>query len=308
MWEGFIPHSNPLLPILEAAVPTSWKAVTDPRREVDLEIGSVYPSKIEIFSSLVKGTVLRGRPNNPVDVREAYSPPGKSANAQIGIWYTPENRRPPNSGWDAYLSFDPDSWPHNAYLPFWQLNSDLFGGRGRGLLGESLEIDTMTEARDARPSKRDKFCCAIIRNPDPVRLRAISALEQVGRVDVFGPYARRPVPSKAEVLRKYRFALVFENDLYPGYVTEKVFDAWQCETLPLYWGLDSHGYLNKKAILNLADMTGPDEWLQRVTELESDPTLLDEMASRPILLSRPSPHSVLDLIRATLEIGAASPS
>lgn len=301
MWEGFDPFANPLLAILETSLPGTWEVVTENRREVDLEIGSVYPRRVEVLGSLTKATIFRGRPSNPSDVREAYLPPGKAANARAGIWYTPENRRPPASGWDGYLSFDPDTWPRNTHLPFWQLNSDLFGGRGAGLLGESLSIDRLVESRDSATSRRRGFCCAIIRNPDSVRLAAIEKLNQLGMVDVFGPYARRPVPSKAEVMRDYRFALVFENDLYPGYVTEKVFDAWHCGAIPLYWGIDAHGYLNPEAVLNMANMSGPDELVDHVARLESDAELLDYTASRPILSVRPSPEPVRQLIRNVME-------
>ena len=302
MWEGFDPYGNALLPILEASLPEAWEVVTDSRREVDLEIGSVYPRRGEILGSLAKATIFRGRPSSPSDVREAYLPPGKAANARAGIWYTPENRRPPASGWDGYLSFDSDTWPRNAHLPFWQLNSDLFGGRGVGLLGEPLSIDRLVEARDSATSRRRGFCCAIIRNPDPVRIAAIEKLSRLGPVDVFGPYARRPVPSKAEVMRQYRFALVFENDLYPGYVTEKVFDAWHCAAIPLYWGIDAHGYLNSQAMLNMADMSGPDELVGHVALLESDLELLDHVASKPILSARPSTDAVLHFVREVMKM------
>ena len=300
MWEGFDPYSNPLLPILEASVPGAWQVVTDKSREVDLEIGSVYPRRVEVFGSLVKATIFRRGPSGPADVREAYLPPGKAPNARAGIWYTPENRRPPDSGWDGYLSFDPDTWPRNAHLPFWQLNSDLFGGRGSGLLGEPLIIDRLLESRNAVTSRRKKFCCAIIRNPDPVRLNAIEMLNQLSQVDILGPYARRPLPNKAEVPREYRFALVFENDLYPGYVTEKAFDAWHCGAVPLYWGIDAQGYLNSEAMLNMANMAGPDELVAFVARLESDSELLDYVASQPILSVRPSSNAVVQMIRRVM--------
>lgn len=300
MWAGFDPHRNPLLSILEAAVPGPWEVRTDSWDEVDLEVGSVYPRRSEVISSIAKSAVKRGLIRTPVDVREDLELPGKSPSARAGIWYTAENRRPPLRGWDAYLSFEPDSWPNNAYLPFWQLNSNLFGGSGTGLLGDTLRVADMNRSRLVRTSERRGFCCAILRHPEPVRMRAIESLSRVGPVDVFGPLARRPVPSKDAVLRNYRFALVFENDLYPGYITEKPFDSWHAETVPLYWGLDRDGTINPEAVLNMASMSGPDELVERVAEMEGDPQLIDDMASTPILQSVPSPNGVLELIRNTL--------
>lgn len=41
---------------------------------------------------------------------------------------------------------------------------------------------------------------------------------------------------KIETLRSYKFNLCFENVSYPGYITEKIFDALIAETIPVYWG------------------------------------------------------------------------
>ena len=300
MWEGFDPLSNPLLPILRAAHSGPWVVVSDGRREVDIEIGSVYPTRWDLGKGIAASAFSRGPLRSPLDVRESFQTPGKSPSARVGIWYTAENRRPPSEGWDATLSFDSGGWPSNAYLPFWQLNSDLFGGDFEGLLGETLRIDSLTRHRAVASAARGGFCCAILRNPDPVRLRAIELLQHIGQVDVFGPLARRPLPSKASVLRQYRFALVFENDVYPGYVTEKAFDAWHCGAIPLYWGWDSAGSLNPKALLNMAEMSGPLELAERVAELERDFDAIEHMASLPLLRHRPDPGPVLKVIRSAL--------
>jgi hypothetical protein len=34
----------------------------------------------------------------------------------------------------------------------------------------------------------------------------------------------------------YNFVIAFENVDYPGYITEKIMDAFQAGTVPLYWG------------------------------------------------------------------------
>ncbi|CAE8650562.1 unnamed protein product, partial [Polarella glacialis] len=39
-----------------------------------------------------------------------------------------------------------------------------------------------------------------------------------------------------ELLQPYRFALVFENKLVPGYVTEKIVNAFLAGSIPIYWG------------------------------------------------------------------------
>ena len=300
MWSGFNPHYNPLLPILESAMQTSWKVVTSPAKDVDLELGSVYPSRKELAWAIGGAAVRRGVLRSPADAREAFAGPGKSPTAAAGIWYTPENRRPPASGWDASLSYETSRWPRNAYLPYWQLNSTLFGATHDGFLGRPLDVEGLGQPREASTSRRARFCCAILRNPEPVRLRVIEALSRLGSVDVFGPLTGKPVGTKLEVLPEYRFAIVFENDLYPGYITEKPFDAWACGAIPLCWGLDAAGTLNSNAVVNLATLSGLDEFVDRVAELERDPDELNRMAGLPILNKIPTGREVMDLIRLTL--------
>jgi hypothetical protein len=45
-----------------------------------------------------------------------------------------------------------------------------------------------------------------------------------------------PIEDKNEVISKYRFNICFENVAYPGYITEKIFDAFLAKTIPVYYG------------------------------------------------------------------------
>jgi len=42
--------------------------------------------------------------------------------------------------------------------------------------------------------------------------------------------------SKCEWLQDYKFHICFENSSYPGYLTEKLFDAYAAGCIPIYWG------------------------------------------------------------------------
>jgi hypothetical protein len=42
--------------------------------------------------------------------------------------------------------------------------------------------------------------------------------------------------NKHEILKNYKFALCFENTIFPGYVTEKIFDCILCGAIPIYFG------------------------------------------------------------------------
>ena len=42
--------------------------------------------------------------------------------------------------------------------------------------------------------------------------------------------------AKRSVLSRYRFAICFENTIFPGYLTEKLFDCLLAGCIPIYWG------------------------------------------------------------------------
>jgi len=282
MWEGFDPEDNSLLDLLRFSLEEQLRVQQDPRMSVDIEVSSVYPSRRASYIGAAKAAWKRVA-KGPTDPRAFFVDPPKSENAKVGIWYTPENIRPPALGWDITLSYDQDGWmPGNFYLPFWQLGTDLFGGSRKGFLGRTISINELTTPRIGDAGSRPKFCCAFIRNPDPVRMRAIQALEDIGPVDIFGLASSRPVGNKLELASQYRFMLCFENDLYPGYVTEKIFDAWASGVVPLWWGLDREQSLNSDSLINLADFESLEEFKNYVKRLNGDSGNLDLMSSVPI--------------------------
>lgn len=68
-------------------------------------------------------------------------------------------------------------------------------------------------------------------------LRALAMLRYWGAPQY--PSWRGPVKSKLAILQRYRFCICFENSLYPGWITEKIFDCFRCGCVPVYFG-DSH--------------------------------------------------------------------
>jgi len=44
------------------------------------------------------------------------------------------------------------------------------------------------------------------------------------------------VENKFETLKQYKFAFCFENSIFPGYITEKILDAFYAGTVPIYLG------------------------------------------------------------------------
>ena len=202
--------------------------------------------------------------------------PAISTNTR-NIWYTGENVRPPSDQeWDAFLSFEKDSNTNrNLYLPFWATR-----------LGENLEVSSEMQmqllvSRKVSP-ERKLFACAFVGNPEPHRMRAIEAISRIAKVDCYGKAFGRPVENKIDILKRYNFNICFENDLYPGYVTEKAIESWLGGAIPIWWGLDSENYLNSRALVNFAEGDFENK-LEEISTISKDPDRIMLMQGEPIL-------------------------
>lgn len=68
------------------------------------------------------------------------------------------------------------------------------------------------------------------------------------------PSYRGPVKSKNAVMRGYKFAIAYENAAFPGYVTEKIFDAFFAGCVPIYAGApDVTDYIPAETFIDKRD-------------------------------------------------------
>ena len=60
----------------------------------------------------------------------------------------------------------------------------------------------------------------------------------------------KPFEVKSDGLAPYRYSVVIENVREPSYFTEKLIDAFLCETIPIYWGApDISRYFNTDGMI-----------------------------------------------------------
>ncbi len=231
-------------------------------------------------------------------------PQGRPDESAIGrLWFTGENVRPPAEGWDATFSFDSDALSgRNVYLPIWWEDFDPWEPERRlpsERRGVDLSICDLLDERE--PSQnRPGFACAFINNPTEMRTHAIRVLSRLGKVDVYGRLTGMRVASKMAVAQNYKFMLCLENDLYPGYVTEKVFDAWAAGCVPLWWGSPGATPLRREAVVNLADFDSMESWSTYVSHLAQSFAERSEIASLGILTQAPDPSAVISAVRKVL--------
>ncbi|MBE2240510.1 MAG: hypothetical protein IAE81_22165 [Caldilineaceae bacterium] len=79
--------------------------------------------------------------------------------------------------------------------------------------------------------------------------------------------------AKRAVLSRYRFAICFENTVFPGYLTEKLFDCLLAGCIPVYWGdpavaekVPSDCYIDCRQFSDLAEL---DLYLQQMKPAEA---------------------------------------
>lgn len=163
-------------------------------------------------------------------------------------------------------------------------------------MGATLEdaISTQCTFQIAKEVEPRQGICAIISNPEPIRMAYINQLSKIFPVDVYGSFGK-PVTDKHETLRKYRVAICFENVESPGYVTEKVFDAWYAGCVPVWRGIDSLRTFNPAAIIDVTKH-GFEESIKRISEVMKSDELTKEITSQPLLFNEYDYKSILKTI------------
>ena len=89
---------------------------------------------------------------------------------------------------------------------------------------------------------------------------------------VFFPSYRGRIASKLEVGRRYRFSICYENvaDL-PGYITEKIFDAFSAGMVPVYWGAPNlSDYVPRECYLDRREFKDHEALHARLTAMTED--------------------------------------
>jgi hypothetical protein len=194
----------------------------------------------------------------------------------FNIWFTAENIRPPlQMGFDAYLSFDLDEFSGlNHYLPLW------FCRLGPSVDSANQRQISLTERREVDMIRPNNFA-VVASNPEQIRTYFVSRISQYEKISIFGKLGNE-LSNKDSVLKNFNFNVCFENDLYPGYVTEKAFEAYISGCVPIWRGIDAGGFFNKEAIIDVTDLN-IESAIEKVMEISKDQERLHEMRKEPLL-------------------------
>jgi hypothetical protein len=181
-----------------------------------------------------------------------------------------ENKRPPHSKFDLTFSFDLDDYGgSNVYFPLIYTYMDMLNNSAP-YVRHKITLNKAREPRNFKEATQKKFACVFMNNPETQRMRVVDALSRIGQVDVYGRVSGNYVQDKIAVSSQYKFQICLENDLYPGYITEKPLEAWLSGTVPIYSGLDSMHILNPNALLNLSKYKNLNALVERVDDLSDN--------------------------------------
>jgi hypothetical protein len=197
----------------------------------------------------------------------------------VRIFYTGENQRPSDYRCDFAISFDHPTSSQMFRLPLYLIYEyDHSIWRNRAHRHES---DFETKG----------FCSFVVKNPGcKYRNDYFNILSHIGQVDAAGPLFNnqngwRPenVVEKVKFMGRYKFNLCFENSSYPGYCTEKLFEALCATTVPIYWGSSTAALdFNPKAFLNRCEYSSDQAFIDAIIRLHTNKDRYNEMYLQPM--------------------------
>ena len=159
-----------------------------------------------------------------------------------------------------------------------------------------LDDNILSPMRVPHIPKREKFCLYIASQPgfENNRQTFVERLSsQYKRVDCGGKHLNNiggAIPpganasGKIEHGKQYKFAVAFENKQYPGYVTEKICDAYKSGCIPIYWGTpDIIKDFNPSTFINANDFSDFDALIDHIRRVDCDDALYASYFKEPVL-------------------------
>lgn len=121
------------------------------------------------------------------------------------------------------------------------------------------------------------------------REKIYELVSQYKRVDSIGKYLNN-MPNhetavfegnganKQSYLQRYKFTIAAESMSQPGFTTEKIKDAFDAYSIPIYWGNpDIAKEFNPDAFIDLNSFPTLEEGIRRLQEIDNDPQLYKKM-------------------------------
>jgi len=197
------------------------------------------------------------------------------------------------SGESRYVS-------HKEYPPILEINT-ILSERSNSLYVPYLVIDGSFKDRIIqRPKTNTKkiWCCSFAySNRVSERERLFRSMRSVERTCyAFGsscfthdnPFVltRDDRESNASRFNQFAFNVAMENIVAPGYITEKIGNAFKSGSVPIYWGApEITEFFNPAAFVNVSDYTSPEACGAAAVQIWCDPQKMQPYLDAPITLN-----------------------
>jgi alpha(1,3/1,4) fucosyltransferase len=156
--------------------------------------------------------------------------------------------------------------------------------------------------------KKEHFACFLVSNSGEdvagkfagakARNRMFHRLSLYKKVLSGGKYLNNvggPVQDGEKFLSQCKFTISYENTLdYPGYVTEKPFNAWLAGTVPIY-NTDSAGLvdINKKSVIFAGDFNTEEDLVNYIIKVDNDDKLYCDIWNERIIDTQNKDYEVV---------------
>jgi hypothetical protein len=294
-WDNFEPEEFIITRILRETLNQRFEIVQHSKTGVDLEIDSVFqfptaPNKLKHY--------LKTRyfgDENEYFIRNAFGYRSRETiKAKKTFWYTAENLRPPVGVYDATFSFSPNcALVNNAYLPYWmtQMNWRIENSG-------NPEFNSIKYLQRKAKEERKRVACSFSSILEPERMRILQIVSESMQIELFGKAHGNYVQDKAMASKQFGYQICNENDAYPGYVTEKLFEAWSADNIPIWSGLMVDDIINEEAFLNVTGLNSDE--IINLLDISGSSEL--KVRSSPLLKNPPNLDFVISTIANSLEL------
>ena len=299
-FDGFYPKfdfkNHPLSKFIEIATESEIRQVKSLNDDFQIRVSSNFGSGLKSIAQRKLHALARKLHLEQGSKPWLIYPQNSIQKNYLWIYWSGENLDYP-IGPDIYLGFKENNPVKNHYYtPLWTWSLDWFNSPNNfnNFLGEPVLRDTVTGPRDT--IFPDKFACAFFGHLNKDRKRLLHLMEQFGQVDVYGPAGSKRVETKNSLKGQYKYILCPENSISPGYVTEKILEAWSIGAVPVWWGDDKFKTLNDNAYFNLRE--NAELQMQKIASLDANAWC--HIANQEIVRKIPDLNFLVPLIRDQL--------
>lgn len=220
----------------------------------------------------------------------------------IKIFYTAEAIKPVTENYDLAIGFNYDSSHNYIRIPV-NYMIDYSGGR-------SMNV---TNSRGKCDLNKPYFACYLVSNGREqynavaLRDRLFYRLSLYKRVESGGAHLnnRGELVAKdktKEFLSKCKFIISYENQSFPGYITEKVFQAYDAGSIPIYYSdQEAVKDINKKSIIFAPDFATETDLVEYIKKIDQNDKLYCDIWNERIITDPARNYeAVKDMLRKKL--------